>query len=367
MLTDRVLIKPKQILHSDHHHPWTLDPNKRPQIESLLQSQLFLKDFSDTSFSAVAAGYGKQSLESRIRDASLDAEDILESHLVEQILSCQEDESFVFSPPDLEKVIRELDSAKEEMMTMIMSSSPIADSSSPALPSRQDPNPKDIIVGVGEDLIQLKDRLVGQPSKALHIESQVGYVRGFLLSNITSTMGDLQVIGGIKKLNNNNYNSWSTCIMSYMQGQDLWEVVNGNEVIQPEAEDANGMLRKWKIKAGKAMFILKTTIEEEVLEHIRETKTPKEAWDTFAKLFSKKNDTKLQLIESELLSVAQRDLTVAQYFHKVKSLCREISELDPEAPIGEARMKRIIIHGLKPEFRSFVAAVQGWPNSAIAC
>ncbi|KAL0418759.1 UNVERIFIED_CONTAM: hypothetical protein Sradi_1289400 [Sesamum radiatum] len=25
-------------------------------------------------------------------------------------------------------------------------------------------------------------------------------------------------------------------------------------------------------------------------------------------------------------------------------------------------MKRIIIHGLKPEFRSFVATVQGWPT-----
>ncbi|KAL0287179.1 UNVERIFIED_CONTAM: hypothetical protein Sangu_2704900 [Sesamum angustifolium] len=90
--------------------------------------------------------------------------------------------------------------------------------------------------------------------------------------------------------------------------------------------------------------------------------TPKEAWDTFAKLFSKKNDTKLQLIESELLSAAQRDLTVAQYVHKVKSLCREISELDPKVLIGEARMKRIIIHGLKSEFRSFVVAVQGWPT-----
>ncbi|KAF7830116.1 Retrovirus-related Pol polyprotein from transposon TNT 1-94 [Senna tora] len=48
------------------------------------------------------------------------------------------------------------------------------------------------------------------------------------------------------------------------------------------------------------------------------------------------------------------------YFHKVKKLCREISELDPEAPIGEARVKRIIIHGLKPEYRGFVAAIQGW-------
>ncbi|KAG6781857.1 hypothetical protein POTOM_011240 [Populus tomentosa] len=130
-------------------------------------------------------------------------------------------------------------------------------------------------------------------------------------------MGDLQVIGGIKKLNNQNYNTWSTCMMSYMQGQDLWEVVNGCEITQPEAEDAND-------------------------------------------LFSKKNDTKLQLLESELLSIAQRELTVAQFFHKVKTLCREISELDAEAPIGETRMKRIIIHGLRPDFRSFVAAVQGW-------
>ncbi|KAE8679378.1 hypothetical protein F3Y22_tig00111402pilonHSYRG01323 [Hibiscus syriacus] len=175
-------------------------------------------------------------------------------------------------------------------------------------------------------------------------------------------MGDLQVVGGIKKLNNKNYNTWATCMESYLQGQDLWEVVGGGEVIQPATEDANGILRKWKIKAGKAMFALKTTIEEEILEHIRDAKTPKEAWDTFVTLFSKRNDTKLQLLENELLSMAQRDMAVAQYFHKVKSICREISELDPTAAIGEAMIKRIIVHGLRPEYRGFVAAVQGWPT-----
>ncbi|KAE8674817.1 putative disease resistance protein [Hibiscus syriacus] len=95
-------------------------------------------------------------------------------------------------------------------------------------------------------------------------------------------MGDLQVVGGIKKLNNKNYNTSATCMESYLQGQDLWE----------------------------------TTIEEEMLEHIRDAKTPKETWDTFVTLFSKRNDTKLQLLENELLSMAQRDIAVAQYFHK---------------------------------------------------
>ncbi|KAK4427716.1 putative late blight resistance proteinR1B-16 [Sesamum alatum] len=163
----------EQILHSDHHQPWTLDPNKRPQLESLLEKAHFLKDFFENSSSAVT-GYGKQSLESRIRDVAHDAEDILESQLAEQIRSSLEGESFTFSPSDLEKVIGELDSAKEEMMMIMAGNTQIADSSSPAVSSRQDPNPKNILVGVGEDLIQLKDRLVGQSSKALQVIPIVG-------------------------------------------------------------------------------------------------------------------------------------------------------------------------------------------------
>ena len=76
-------------------------------------------------------------------------------------------------------------------------------------------------------------------------------------------MGDFQIVGGIKKLNNNNYNTWATCIMSCLQGQDLWEVVGRSETTPPE-EDSNDTLCKWRIEAGKAMFVLKTTTEEEI-------------------------------------------------------------------------------------------------------
>lgn len=175
-------------------------------------------------------------------------------------------------------------------------------------------------------------------------------------------MAELQLVGGVKKLNNGNYNTWSTCLKSYLQGQDLWEIVSGTDTTPPLREDANGIMRKWKVKAGKALFIMKTTVEDEVLEHIRDSVTSKEAWDTLVTLFSKKNDSKLQLLENELLSVSQWDLTIPQYFHKIKTLCMEIGELDPQSMIGEARMKRIIIHRLKQDYRSFVATVQGWPT-----
>ncbi|KAH6831338.1 hypothetical protein C2S53_010991 [Perilla frutescens var. hirtella] len=170
-------------------------------------------------------------------------------------------------------------------------------------------------------------------------------------------MAELHVVGGMKQLNNHNYTTWETCMESYLQGQDLWEVVGGKETTPPEEAEA---LRKWKIKAGKAMYALKCIVSENLLEHIRAATTPKEAWDNLATLFSKKNEFKLQLLENELLSLRQGDMPVRDYFNKVRTLCREISELDSSSKISEAKMRRIIIHGLKPEFRAIMTSIQGW-------
>ena len=176
---------------------------------------------------------------------------------------------------------------------------------------------------------------------------------------------------GFEKLNYNNYTYWSTCIESYLQGQDLWEVIGGSNTTPPEPKISkvvdgktttveNEEFKKWSIKAGKAMYVLKTTIDKELVEYIRKAETPKAAWDTLAALFSKKNDARLQLLESELMTISQGDLTINQYFKKVKSLCNEIAELDPEERISEQRMRRIITHGLRPEYRGFMTAVRGW-------
>ena len=81
---------------------------------------------------------------------------------------------------------------------------------------------------------------------------------------IANRKGDFQIIGGIKKLNNNNYyNTWATCMMSYLQGKGLWEIFGGSETT-PIEDDPNGALHKWRIKASKTMFALKTTVKIEM-------------------------------------------------------------------------------------------------------
>ena len=117
------------------------------------------------------------------------------------------------------------------------------------------------------------------------------------------------MIGRIKKLNSPDYNTWQTCMKLNLQGRDLWEVVGSSERTLSLATEVEA-LRKLKIKAGKAMFAIRTTVEDEMLEHIRNASSPKEAWDIFITLFSKKNDARLQLLENNLLSTTQGNLMI---------------------------------------------------------
>jgi hypothetical protein len=85
-------------------------------------------------------------------------------------------------------------------------------------------------------------------------------------------------------------------------------------------------------------------MEDEFLQKIKDLTTPKEAWDTLATLFTRKNDAKLQLLENGLMSLREGDMAVSQYFTKVKSICNEIAKLDPQNAISETRMRTIIIY-----------------------
>ena len=95
--------------------------------------------------------------------------------------------------------------------------------------------------------------------------------------------------------------------------------------------------RKWKVKCGKMLFVLRTMVNKELIDHIRDLDTPKDVWETLEKLFSKKNVARLQLLENELASTVQGNLTIDEYFLKIKKICAEISELDLSEKISEAR------------------------------
>ncbi|CAM8920044.1 unnamed protein product [Rhodiola kirilowii] len=153
---------------------------------------------------------------------------------------------------------------------------------------------------------------------------------------------------------------WKSCIESYLVGEELWEVVGGANA-RPEDGDADAQdLWKWKMINAKAEFVLKKSISPTLFEHIFRCTSTNEIWETLNRLFNKKDVGWLQALENELANTTQGDLSISQFYLKVKNLCSEISRLDPDEPISEARVRRHIILGLMKEYTPFVTSIQGW-------
>ncbi|XP_057773786.1 putative late blight resistance protein homolog R1A-10 [Salvia miltiorrhiza] len=154
----------QQILNPEQTR-WVVDHNK-PQLESLLKKAVSLQQILENSL----LPQNIESLESQIREAAHRAEDIIEAHMVAQMLSIQmlsipEGVSFTFSTPDLQKVMQQLDFIMEQVVELVQEKMMPGGSSSSGPFLLPDLNLKSVEVGVDEDLMQLKDRLIGMQSK----------------------------------------------------------------------------------------------------------------------------------------------------------------------------------------------------------
>lgn len=95
---------------------------------------------------------------------------------------------------------------------------------------------------------------------------------------------------GIELLNRSNYKVWRTCMESYLVGEDLWDVVDGEQVRNPEASAENSeALKKWKQLNAKAEFALKRSISSCLFDGIEECKSAHEIWRALNSSFSQRN------------------------------------------------------------------------------
>ncbi|XXG86593.1 hypothetical protein AAC387_Pa11g1455 [Persea americana] len=168
---------------------------------------------------------------------------------------------------------------------------------------------------------------------------------------------------GVEKLVGTNYKYSRMCMEAHFQGQDSWELVAGSDTEIPADIPENAELRrKWKIKCGKALFAIRTSIRKEFIDHVRDVGSPRQVWEILERLFSKKNTARLQFLENELAMTTQGGMSISEFFLRIKNICTEISELDPDEKISEARVRRFIIRGLNKEYTPFVTAIQGWAS-----
>ncbi|KAL1561304.1 hypothetical protein AAHA92_04022 [Salvia divinorum] len=139
---------------------WIVHENN-PQFQSILDKATSLQQLLDKS--------SLTKLDTQIREVAHRAEDIIESRMVEHMLSGSDCVIFTFSTPDLQQVILDLDSVMEQAEKLVE----MEDNKMPReLDSAMEQQlklvkmeDKKMLVGIDADLMQLKDRLTRMEKK----------------------------------------------------------------------------------------------------------------------------------------------------------------------------------------------------------
>ncbi|KAL8547494.1 hypothetical protein ACS0TY_007002 [Phlomoides rotata] len=145
-------------IDSIHNHPLHYSSLEKKQIQSLQKIIGSLLDFIESN-NCHGGSKEEENLESRIASAARTAEDVIESHVVDQILG----ETSSTSLLDLERVLKDMNSVKEEVMQFkeFKDQQPPSYSMS-AASSKPLSTTKNVMVGFDDELELLMDRLTGQ-------------------------------------------------------------------------------------------------------------------------------------------------------------------------------------------------------------
>ena len=89
-------------------------------------------------------------------------------------------------------------------------------------------------------------------------------------------------------LDRSSFSYWEYKMNQYLVGQGYWGYVN--DTLQKKSDITNANYRMWEQGASWVMYWLTTCVHDHMLNHIRDTKTPKEACENLKKMFAAKND-----------------------------------------------------------------------------
>ncbi|XP_047950126.1 uncharacterized protein LOC125195892 isoform X2 [Salvia hispanica] len=154
------LVSLMHIINTLEKHPSPPISIDETQVQSLTQNITFLQDFLDGYISPFAESHEADPLERRIADAVYAAEDVIESHIVDQIHNgciIVEDHDFYHN---LQKVIEEMDLINKEVMSIAIEAQtkqkPVA-----ALSESSPTVKENVIVGSKEVFFEVLDKLAG--------------------------------------------------------------------------------------------------------------------------------------------------------------------------------------------------------------
>lgn len=158
-----------------------------------------------------------------------------------------------------------------------------------------------------------------------------------------------------EKLTAENYHTWKFNMKMLLIGKDLWEIVNGSEVLQEDATAEEK--RKFKKRENLALASVCLSISASLQIYVRSAENEKEAWDSLAKHFQQKTLSRKIQLRRKLYSIKlKKGSDMVEHINAVKTIAEHLDAIGD--PISEHDLIIILISSLNEEFNFLITTLE---------
>ena len=152
-----------------------------------------------------------------------------------------------------------------------------------------------------------------------------------------------------------NYLSWKFSVKMYLIGKDLWDIVEGTDVLAEEAGEDDR--RKFKKRDNLALASICLAVSTSLQIYVRNSKTGKEAWDNLASHFEEKTLSKKIYYRRMLYSARMaKGTSMVSHVNNIKTIAEHLEAVDD--PVVEKDLVMILISSLPDEYNNLITALE---------
>jgi hypothetical protein len=150
----------------------------------------------------------------------------------------------------------------------------------------------------------------------------------------------------VQKLTTDNHYEWKFNMKMVLIGKDLWEIVEGTEVMPASGDNRQAAFRK---RENKALSLICLSISPGLQVYVRSAKTAKQAWDSLAKRFEEKTLTRIISYRRQLYAARMAPgSSMIDHVNNLKTLSERLESLDDA--VVEKDLVMILISSLPESY-----------------
>jgi hypothetical protein len=159
------------------------------------------------------------------------------------------------------------------------------------------------------------------------------------------------------KLDGSNFINWKFKMQTLMEGYGVWTIAKGTEAKPDAAVGATTtQIQDWEKHENKAKVLLRMSVKDNIIPHIREANTSAETWTTLKALYETSNTNRILFLKTKLLGIKMDgNESVSSFLGRIKEVKDKLGNIGET--VSSTDLVTITLNGMLEDYQMFITGL----------